>query len=71
MDNEFLTVSQFSIYLNICCHTVRKMIKSGKVRAFRASDGKRAPFRIPKSEMTRFQVMGMHEMNPGLEILDD
>lgn len=71
MDKEFFNVKEFAVELEVCEHTVRTMIKSGKLRAFRAGAGVKSPFRIPKSELTRYQVEGMHAMNPNLQIQED
>lgn len=70
VEKEFYTVKEFSKVFNVCEQTIRTLIRIGRLRAFRSGSGKRSPFRIPTSEITRFQVMGMHEMNPNLECED-
>jgi len=71
MDKEFYSVDEFSRLLNVCAQTVRALIKKGKLRAFRSGLGERSPFRIPVSELMRYQVVGMHEINPNLEVDDE
>ncbi len=53
----FYTVEEFAKLLNVCTHTILKDIRNGRVNAIRASGGKKAPFRIPKTEIERLMVM--------------
>lgn len=71
MAKEFYSVDEFARLLDVCAQTIRTLIRTGKLRAFRSGPGARAPFRIPLSELMRYQVVGMHKMNPNLEVEDE
>ena len=71
LKKEFYTVDQFAGHFDISSGTVRTLIKLGEIRAFRSGPGLRAPYRIPVSEITRYQVVGMHKLNPNLEVEDE
>jgi len=53
MKDEILTVDQFALRINSTRKTVIRLIKEGKILAFRLSDGSRSPYRIKESEIER------------------
>jgi excisionase family DNA binding protein len=60
--HNFFTVEEFAEILKVCTHTVLKDIRSGRINAMRSSGGKRASFRIPKTEVERLLVMAKEEI---------
>jgi excisionase family DNA binding protein len=53
---EFLNVYEFAKKLRVHPQTIRRCIKSGRIQAFRISDGKRAGWRIPTTELGRLAI---------------
>jgi excisionase family DNA binding protein len=53
---DFLTVDEFAKVLKVCPHTVRKLIRAGKIYAVRP--GLRQ-YRIPATELERLTIMSM------------
>lgn len=64
MDKEFYTIKEFALIFRLCERSIRNAIKQGRIRAFRISDSKRSPYRIPASEYYRVQSAGIIENNP-------
>jgi len=54
---ELLTVEEFAKKVKSSPHTIRKAIRTGKINAFRPGIGKKAPYRIPETEIERLLVM--------------
>lgn len=50
---EFLTVKQFAKKMNLSEQVIRLWIKKGKIKGMKISSGKKSPFRIPNSELSR------------------
>ena len=61
--DEFLTIQEFAKKMKVHPDTIRKSIMCGYINAFRAGSGKRAPWRIPATEIERLQVMRLERMN--------
>jgi excisionase family DNA binding protein len=57
MEGKFFTVKELSTKLNVCQHTIRRAIRSGRIHAFRPGIGKKAPYRIYESELTRIIML--------------
>ncbi len=53
---KLLTVNEFSKQVQLCAHTVRRAIRSGKINAIRPGVGKKSPYRIPETEIERMIV---------------
>ena len=53
---EFMTVNEFAKRIKMCPHTVRHLIRNGKIYAMRP--GART-YRIPETELERMSVMSM------------
>lgn len=53
MQDHILTVDQFASKIHSTRSTVIKMIKDGKILAFRLSDASKSPYRIKESEIDR------------------
>lgn len=62
ISNEFLSVKEFSALIGVHYNTVIRAIKSGKLNAFRISPGKKATFRIPRSEIHRIALYDMEQL---------
>jgi excisionase family DNA binding protein len=59
---DILTVDEFAEILKVHPNTVRYQIKTGRIQAFRASEGKKAPYRIFRSEIERMAAFDAREM---------
>lgn len=57
MEGRFYTVEEIATKLNVCTQTIRRAIKSGRIHAFRPGVGKRSPYRIYESELTRILMV--------------
>jgi excisionase family DNA binding protein len=56
---DFMSINEFSDYLNLHPNTVRKAIKKGRLSAFKVGAGKNAKFLIPRSETHRMAIMDL------------
>lgn len=59
MEKEFLSIDEFAKLLSLHPNTIRKSIKTGRINAFRIGSGKKAAWRIAKSEINRIAEMDM------------
>ena len=57
MNGTFYTVEEFAKKLNVCQHTIRRAIRAGRIHAFRPGIGKKSPYRIYESELTRILMV--------------
>ena len=73
MENEEVcyTVLEFAKLLKYSPHGIRNLIKAGKIRAFQMDDASRSPFRIPISELFRFQQAGICKVNQTLKMEEE
>lgn len=62
MEEEFLSVKEFACLVCMHYNTIIRAIKSGRINAFRISSGKKAAFRIPRSEIGRITLMDMEHL---------
>jgi len=58
-DKEILTIYEFAKLISAHHNTVRKMIKTGRLVAFRLSSGKTASYRIARSEIERLVLIDL------------
>lgn len=61
--DEFLTIDEFAKKVKVHPDTIRRAIRKGYINAFRAGSGKKAPWRIPATEIERLQVMRFERIN--------
>ena len=61
-ENEFLSIKEFAIKVGVHPDTVRRSIKSGRINGFKVGSGKRARYRISKSEINRIALFDMEEL---------
>ncbi len=61
-EKEFFTVKEFSEKIRLHENTIRRAIKSGRIQAFRSSDGERSSFRIPNTEVQRLCELDMSKL---------
>lgn len=62
MEEDFLSIKEFADKIHVHPNTVRRALKNGKLNGFKLSNGKRAVYRIPVSEMNRLALVNMEEM---------
>lgn len=61
-NNEFLTVNEFAEEIGVHPNTVRSMIRTGRLSAFRVGGGDRSSYRISKSETQRLAVVDLDKL---------
>ena len=61
-NNEFLSINEFAELIRVHPNTVRNMIKSGRLSAFRTSNSEKASYRIAKSEIQRLAVVDLDKI---------
>ncbi len=61
-EDEYLSAKEFASKIRVHYNTVLRAIKSGRLNAVRIGEGKKASFRIAKSEINRIAVCDMEEM---------
>jgi len=62
MDNMFYTVKELAGMLMVHPTTIRRAINCGRISAFRVGMGKKATFRIYKSELERMAAFDIQEI---------
>jgi excisionase family DNA binding protein len=62
MEGEFYTVREFARKLKVPESTIRKAIRCGRIHAFRPGIGKKAPYRIYETELTRILMVDFETM---------
>ena len=65
-EKDILTLKEFAEYIHVHPNTVRKMIKTGQLSAFKTGKGKTSSYRIAKSETLRLSLMNF-ELHKTLE----
>lgn len=61
-EQDFLSIKEFAVVINVHPNTVRRSIKKGRLSAFRVGSGARATYRIPRAEINRLAFMNLEEM---------
>lgn len=61
-ESDFFSIKEFAIKVAVHPDTVRRSIKSGKISAFKIGSGKRARYRIAKSEINRIALFDLEEL---------
>lgn len=56
MQEEFMTIKDFANMIKVHPNTIRNMIKSGRLNAFRVSPKEKSSYRIPRSEIHRIAL---------------
>jgi excisionase family DNA binding protein len=57
-DRKFYTVKEIANLYRVSYHLVLKAIKSGRLKAFKVTEGRRSPYRIAEHELLIFQANG-------------
>ena len=60
---DIMTLKEFAKYIQVHVNTVRNMIKSGQLAAFKVGSGKSSAYRIAKSETMRLSLMNFELKN--------
>ena len=58
---QFMTIAQVAEALQVSPMTVRRYIKSGRIRSFKLGQGIKAAVRIKREELERLQRIGYEE----------
>lgn len=61
-ESDFFSIKEFAGKLGVHSDTVRRSIKSGRVAAFKVGSGKRARYRISKSEISRIALFDLETL---------
>lgn len=56
---DILTISEFAFEIRVHPNTVRKMIRIGRLNAFKAGGGKTSAYRIARSEIHRLSIIDL------------
>lgn len=59
---EFYSVKEFSALISVHYNTVIRAIKSGRLSAFRIGNGKKACYRIARSEIHRLALYDLEDL---------
>lgn len=59
---KYLTVKEMAKRMRVCEQTIRIAIHNGRLYAIKPGGGKRAPYRIPETELERLQIASKVEM---------
>lgn len=61
MTEHLYTVHEFAIIMRVKDRAITRLIRLGRIHAFRPGIGKRCAYRIPQSEIERLQTMGFEK----------
>lgn len=61
-NNEFLTINEFAKLIRVHPNTIRNMIKSGRLSAFRTSSSPKSSYRIARSEIHRLSIVDLDKI---------
>lgn len=61
MNEDFLSIQAFADLVHMHYNTIYKLVKSGRIQAFRLNPVKKGSFRIPRSETNRIAEMDFRE----------
>jgi len=61
-EKAYLTILEFAHEISAHPNTVRKMIKSGRISAFKLDGGRKSAYRIARSEITRMAVVDLEKI---------
>jgi len=61
-DKDFLNIYEFATLLSVHHNTIRNMIKSGRLSAFRLNKGKGCGYRIARSEIQRMSMVDLEDI---------
>lgn len=56
-EKDILSLKEFAKYIDVHPNTVRKMIRTGQLCAFKTGKGKTSSYRIAKSETIRLSLI--------------
>ncbi len=59
--DAYLTPIEFAKLLKVSPQHIRRLIKKGMIHGIRFGTGKKAPYRIPSTELDRIAVMSFEE----------
>ena len=59
---DILTINEFADEIRVHPNTVRKMIKTGRLNAFRTGSGKTSSYRIARSEINRLSIVDLEDI---------
>jgi excisionase family DNA binding protein len=62
IEKEFLSVKEFASLVGVHYNTVIRSIRHGRINALRIGYGKKAAFRIPRSEIHRIALFDLENM---------
>ncbi len=71
--SNFMTIAQVAEELQVSAKTIRRFIKTGRIRAFKLGQGMKAAVRIKREELERLQRIGYEENMQALrkELLEE
>lgn len=61
-DRHFLTIYEFADEIFVHPNTVRNMIRSGRLSAFKIGEGRTSAYRIAKSEINRMAEIDLKKI---------
>lgn len=61
-DTAYYTIKEFACKLSVHEQTVRRLIKKGRLNAFRIGGGIKSGYRIPASEINRIALFDMEQL---------
>jgi excisionase family DNA binding protein len=62
IESDFLSIKEFASKVGVHSNTVRRCIQKGKISAINMGSGKKAIYRIAKSEINRIALFDMEQM---------
>ena len=67
MNDDFLSVSEFAKVIKMHVNSIYKLIKEGRIYAFKVSKSKRGSWRIPKVELIKIATRDFETINESLK----
>jgi len=61
-NKDFLSIKEFALLIRVHENTVRNMIRTGKLNAFRVGDKPKSGWRIARSEINRMSFVDLEKI---------
>ena len=60
--SDFVSIKEFAAILGVHPNTIRRAVRGGRISAFKVGSGKKAGYRIARTEVNRMAIFDMEEM---------
>lgn len=62
LSQDFLSIKEFALLLRMHPNTIRRAIRSGRISAFKIGVGKKAVYRIARTEINKVALFDLEDL---------